>query len=284
MITRSIIISQIADFHSSEVKPVRGLVTLTGEGNITGVMRVFNISSDILPICMAVKIGDKKYVYQNIDDPQNYNFKIVNAPISDNITIILAYVTNGYMQGIACGHNAGGKDNYNDLFTELNETELDSIIKKELEKDDLTEQDLKTMANEPISQDQESEPIEDLPEDKEDFIERSSNFYSLIQPQLDELFTKFPHFRELEDLVQNTEWIKVSYSQDGSQHYILGKLFDGGVVTHLCYGIPAQSRSTAPPSSLTDYCQWLPLDLNAPDENGYWVMYQNAETGENIKM
>ena len=274
MITRNIIVSQIADFHSTETRNVRGLVTLNGEGNIAGVMRVFNVPNDILPVTLAIKIGDKKYVYDNITDTQNYEFKIVNAPICDNITILLAYATNGYVQGVAYGHNAGSNDSFADLFDEISDTELDAVIDKEMDKNDL-----QTLADTPIE-----EPVENLPEDEPNFVENTKNFYSLMQPQLDELFEKFPHFRELEDLVQNTEWVKVSYSQDGSQHYILGKLFDGGVVTHLCYGIPAQSRSTTPPASLTDYCQWLPLNLNDPDSAGYWVMYQNAETGENIKM
>ena len=114
--------------------------------------------------------------------------------------------------------------------------------------------------------------------------QEAGNFYSLIQPQLDELFSKFPHYKEFETLVQNTEWIKVNYSNDSANHYILGKLFDGEYVTHLCYGIPAQSHSISPPNSLIDYCQWIPLDLANPNGAGYWVMYQNAETGENIKL
>lgn len=272
MITKNIIISQIADYHNLEPKPVRGLVTLTGEGNITGVLRVFNVSSDILPITLAIKIGDKKFVYQDVSDPQNYNFKVIGAPLNGNITVLLAYTTNGFVQGIASGHNAGGDQNFNELFDEISDSELDAVIDKELDK-----QDLKTLADTPI----ENEP---LPEEKQDFVEQNKNFYALIQPQLDELFAKFPHFKELEDLVENTEWVKVNYSQNGESHYILGKLYDGGVVTHLCYGIPANSRNIAPPNSLIEYCQWLPLDLNAPDQNGYWVMYQSAETGENIKM
>lgn len=272
MITKNIIISQIADYHNFEPKPVRGLITLTGEGNMTGLLRVFNVPRDILPVTLAIKIGDKKFVYHDVEDPQDYNFKIVGAPANENITVLLAYTTNGYVQGIASGHNAGGSDTFSDLFSEISDTELDAVIDNELDK-----QDLQTLAEAPI----EPEP---LPEEKQDFVEQNKNFYALIQPQLDELFAKFPHFKELEDLVENTEWVKVSYSQNGDSHYILGKLYDGGVVTHLCYGIPANSRSTAPPNSLTEYCQWLPLDLNAPDQNGYWVMYQSAETGENIKM
>lgn len=276
MVTKNIIITQIADYKNVGQKSIRGLLSLTGQGNLTGFLRVFNVSEDILPISLAIKIGDKKYIYTDIDNPTDYSFKVVNAPNSDNITALLAYVRNGYVQGIACGQNAGGQNKYDDLFTELDDADLDKIIDSELDK---TELQALAEQTEPLPNDDKEPETEQREE-----VENGGNFYSLIQPQLDELFSRFPHFRELEDLVQNTEWIKVSYSDDGSQHYILGKLFDGGVVTHLCYGIPAPSRSTAPPNSLTDYCQWLPLDVKSPDGAGYWVMYQNAETGENVRL
>ncbi len=283
MVTKNIIVSQIADFKNTEPKFVRGLVTLIGSGNITGILKLFNVPNDILPIAMAIKIGDKKYIYTDIDDPQNYNFKMVNAPNSENITILIAYIKENYVQGIACGQNAGGNAPYDDLFGELSDAELDSLINNELDKTELfslAESDLK------FPDDEKDENNIDSTDEKVDApsVEKNGNFYSLIQPQLDELFARFPHFKQLEDLVENTEWIKVSYSDDGSKHYILGKLYDGAEVTHLCYGIPAPSRSTAPPSNLTDYCQWLPLNLDKPDDEGYWVMYQNAETGENVRL
>lgn len=277
MVTKNIIISQIADYHNTEPKSVRGLVTLSGQGNMTGFLRVFNVPEDVTPLFLAVKIGDKKYIYNDVENPSDYNFKIIGAPNSDNITILLAIVKNGVVQGVACGHNEGVSAGYDDLFSEISESEIDEIIKKE------DGEELST-----LSQNVLEEPIKNAPAPEntteEQELEQNGNFYALIQPQLDELFARFPHFRELEDLVQNTEWIKVSYSDDASQHYILGKLFDGAVVTHLCYGIPASSRSTAPPNSLVDYCQWLPIKLNEPDGEGYWVMYQNAETGENVRM
>ena len=109
-------------------------------------------------------------------------------------------------------------------------------------------------------------------------------FFTLIEPQLSELFQRFPHFEQLEKNVANTEWIKVTYSDNGESHYILGKLYENGIVKYICYGIPADSRSTAPPNSLVEYCQWLPLRLDDIDGAGYWVMYQRADTGENVML
>ncbi len=298
MVTKNIIITQIADFRNTESKSVRGLVSFLGSGNMTGLLKVFNIPDDILPVCLAVKIGDKKYIYTDVDDTQNYSFKMVNAPASDSITVLLAYIKDNVVQGIACGQNAGGNAPYDDLFGEISDAELDSLISNEEDFNELREisesQSVTPRHREniyPLTENSDSEKIDESdktsskPSGNENLdSEHSGSFYSLIKPQLDELFSRFPHFKELEDLVENTEWVRVSYSDDGSQHYILGKLFDGAEVTHLCYGIPAQSRSTAPPNSLVDYCQWLPLNLDDPNGEGYWVMYQNAETGENVRL
>lgn len=276
MVTRSIIINQLPEYINQNDKSIRGLVTFNGEVNITGTLRVFNIDETLLPISMAIKIGEKKYVYPNIDDPQNYSFKIVNAPNDDNITILLASSNSGNVQGLALGQNAGSTGNVADLFEELSPNELDDLIDSELDKTN-------TLANEDEQEEYDDEQPDAPMQSDTPQLNETGNFYSLIQPQLDELFEKFPHYKELEDLVENTEWVKVNYSQDG-QHYILGKLYDGQIVTHLCYGIPAQSRQSTPPSTLSEYCQWLPTNLKEPDGAGYWVMYQNAETGENIKL
>ena len=88
----------------------------------------------------------------------------------------------------------------------------------------------------------------------------------------------------LENIVENSEWIKVSYTDNGEGHYILGKLYDNGIVSYICYGIPSTNRLTPPPTELIDYCQWLPLQPNDVDGEGYWVMYQSAETGENYRL
>lgn len=110
------------------------------------------------------------------------------------------------------------------------------------------------------------------------------NFYSLISPQLNNLFANYPRFVELEKNIENTEWIKVSFSDNGEGHYILGKLYDNGAVAYICYGIPSTSRLLPPPAELIEYCQWLPLNLDNVDGEGYWVMYQSAETGENFRL
>ncbi|MBR7091288.1 MAG: hypothetical protein IKC79_02420, partial [Clostridia bacterium] len=128
------------------------------------------------------------------------------------------------------------------------------------------------------------ELIDTTPPAMDNVVLGDTNFYNLIAPQLNHLFDNYPRYPELEKIVHNTQWIKVSFTDNGEGHYILGKLYDDGVVTYLCYGIPSPSRLTPPPADLIDYCQWLPLDLDNVDGEGYWVMYQSAETGHNFRL
>lgn len=277
MITKNLIINQLPEFVNSGPKPICGLVSLSLGQQTTGSVKVFNIDHSLLPLCMAVKIGEQKFVFDDISTPQDYTFSLPRVEADAPVVFLVATNTGGRVQGVALAESPGTKMDISDLFSD-DEAELDEFIE-----DQIAETALVPPAEpEPVPSSQDESDRELEPSAHE--VEQTGNFYSLIQPQLDELFGRFPHFAELENLVANTEWVKVNYSPNDSQHYILGKLYDGEIVTHLCYGIPAASRATAPPVSLIDYCQWLPIDLNDTDGAGYWVMYQSAETGENVRL
>ena len=108
----------------------------------------------------------------------------------------------------------------------------------------------------------------------------TGNFYMLIEPQLSELFARFPRDKELEALLEGSEWVRVNYG-GAADHYVVGKLKDGPVITHICYGVPS-SRRESPPKQMQGFCQWLPTNPKAPDTTGYWMMYQDALSGNNI--
>ena len=35
---------------------------------------------------------------------------------------------------------------------------------------------------------------------------------------------------------------------------------------------------------IEDYNQWIPLNINDTDGDGYWIMYQDAITGDSINL
>lgn len=104
-----------------------------------------------------------------------------------------------------------------------------------------------------------------------------TNFYLSVKPQLDEIFVCFPECDDLEEVVPNSKWAKIQV-EDG--FYVVGLILDGEVVRYISYGVPA-TKNSCPPSEIRDVAVWL--DDGKRDGNGYWVIYQDAMTGQCLK-
>lgn len=284
MITKNLIANQLLECGQAGFKQIRGLITLNIGAKTMGEIKIFNVGEQFLPLSAVLKIGKQKFVLEEISTPQHYEFNLPEVDPNSPITMLLCAKINDKFRGIALAVSPDSDKNYADLFAELNSAEQNKAINEEKTEDGLKQNDSLAEDNPTLLASVDVEDGDNSIENPSDPVTSTGNFYSLIQPQLDELFAKFPHFLELEDLVANTEWVKVNYLQDDKQHYILGKLYDGEMVTHICYGIPADSHAIAPPDSLADYCQWLPLDTKNVDGAGYWVMYQSAEDGTNLQL
>ena len=104
-----------------------------------------------------------------------------------------------------------------------------------------------------------------------------TNFYLSVKPQLDEIFVCFPECDDLEEVVPNSKWAKIQV-EDG--FYVVGLILDGEVVRYISYGVPA-TKNSCPPSEIRDVAVWL--DDGKRDGKGYWVIYQDAMTGQCLK-
>lgn len=107
----------------------------------------------------------------------------------------------------------------------------------------------------------------------------SASFYEQIASQIEELFAVNERFTLLESLMPDTKWVKIHYDGEG-KYYAVGII--GARPDYLCYGVPG-SFSPQPPPELDGYCQWLPADPTKPEESGFWLMYQDASTGESVQ-
>ena len=129
--------------------------------------------------------------------------------------------------------------------------------------------------------DREFSNIDNIPDEKSSQSINPPQFYTLIAGQLDELFTRYPREKNLEMLIDNSQWVKIE-SDSENKFYVVGIIKDeSSVVKYICYGVPGNYYSE-PPMELRGYSQWLPTDTADPYNNGYWVMYQDSETGENV--
>lgn len=109
-----------------------------------------------------------------------------------------------------------------------------------------------------------------------------STFYDEIKGQLSLLFERYPEETFLNEIIPNSKWVKVDYENNG-QYFVIGLMYEENEVAYVCYGMPGE-YSVTPPREFAGLSQWLPLDPEKPNELGYWIMYQDAQTGENVEI
>lgn len=112
-----------------------------------------------------------------------------------------------------------------------------------------------------------------------DTVDSSTPFYVKIADQLKNLFDTYPRETKLEELVHESTWARVPFGDD--EYYVVGVISEARQPIFICYGLPRELRDDPCPE-LTMHAEWLPLDRTNVDGKGYWVMYQDAVSGENF--
>lgn len=94
-----------------------------------------------------------------------------------------------------------------------------------------------------------------------------------------------PHQSEIvpfPSIFPNSEWIKISYpGPAGWWHYISGSIYKGGALAAKALGVPGE-YGMAPPVWLEGFGTYLRCFTG--EARGYWLMFQDAETGEVLDM
>lgn len=151
------------------------------------------------------------------------------------------------------------------------EVDLNNYIDSLLEDDEKKEQE-------------NGQEVEEKSDEKldENITKTFPHFYAKVKPQIDLLFADNKRDNVLEDILPESEFIKIA-NNSTSDYYVFGLIKEKGSVRYICYGIPAENVDDKP-FNLDGYYQWLPLDVDNPEGVGYYLAYQDAETGDNIKM
>ncbi len=104
-------------------------------------------------------------------------------------------------------------------------------------------------------------------------------FHQTVQAELNALFARFPQYDGLKGYFPDSRWVKIPYST--KDYYIVGEIKEDGDYKYICYGVPAV-YSPEPPKELKGYCSFIPLSLFDLHGQGFWMMFQSAQTGECI--
>ena len=60
-------------------------------------------------------------------------------------------------------------------------------------------------------------------------------------------------------------------------------MYENDKIKYVCYGVPSVYTEEAP-ADIKGFAQWLPIDIEKEKGFGYWITYQDAENGENVKL
>lgn len=105
-------------------------------------------------------------------------------------------------------------------------------------------------------------------------------FYDRMKDEIEKVLSDYPEERSLEETVENSRWVRINYG--GEKYYIFGVIYGEDKPKYICYGVPT-TDSKRPPESLAHLATFIP---SSPEEEntGYWVTYQDANTGASIKI
>ena len=80
-------------------------------------------------------------------------------------------------------------------------------------------------------------------------------------------------------MIPNSQWAKINYfNKEG--YYCIGIIKDNKEVKYIGYAMPSKI-GLPPPEDINEYAQFLPI---GDGENGYYVVYQDAQNGDSIKV
>lgn len=159
------------------------------------------------------------------------------------------------------------------------ENMLDEAVEKGCKEIDL---DLNSVSNAVEEKDVDvktlKKKVDESKEINDEIVYKGDNFYCAVRSQLDEIFVCYPEESKLKTLVKDSKWARIDYENG---YYVVGVISENDEVKYICYGIPG-IYVVKPPAEVKDIARWLPLDINKPRDEGYWLTYQDAKTGKTL--
>lgn len=102
-------------------------------------------------------------------------------------------------------------------------------------------------------------------------------FYEKMRAEIEGLLSAYPAAEELCAAIEGSRWVKIDYGE--GKFYVFGVIFADAIPRYICYGLPAENAAT-PPDSMKGLASLL--EVKTQHGCGYWVMYQDADTGASV--
>lgn len=102
-------------------------------------------------------------------------------------------------------------------------------------------------------------------------------FFQTVREEVENILSTYPPCEELCAATDGARWVKISYGDD--KFYVFGLIEAEGTPRYICYGVPS-SNAGSPPASMEGKSSFLPVKTQ--HGLGFWVMYQDADTGASV--
>lgn len=307
---KSIVLNGVED------KSERAVLTLESDGDmINGRLRLYNFGIEPKGI-ITLGINDGKNITKaglTHSSGMLFTFKSELSQIPERFTCAVVNFVGGQPKPLLYGSSEGYVDKeqvFDAAIKSLSKSKNVSEVKKVLDKydidfDDAEKEEIentitKAMADAEIcdkkcknceykkfyfshirkmDDNKAEEKFEEIDENEAKPIE--NKFYQEMKQQIDSLFENNPNEDYLEQLIPDSKWVKVNIDSNGD-YYVLGLIYEDDKLKYICYGVPGVYQKF-PPRELSGYPIWFPLDENKPEGFGYWLSYQDADSGESVK-
>lgn len=112
------------------------------------------------------------------------------------------------------------------------------------------------------------------------FAKDPDGYYLSVKSEIDELFAANPKDDTLKGAFSCSEWVRVK-GEEGAPQYLVGVVYEDGKARYICYALAAENRNE-PPEEIAGVCTFVPRSA-FDDNEGFFVIFQSATTGECIK-
>lgn len=271
---------------SESNKNVKGILTVENTSSNTLInLKTFNLNKGEDKLVLAIKISGETYKVE-LNNEENYLIE-KNLNLNNKISAVILKF-NKEPEIILWGSNETTRVWKTSILNEIIEKPKSKLQRKlnEIETQNLKEDNYKVYNND-YETDEEIETIiddafsnddfiHDIEEDKK--INNENDFLSSIESQINELLNNYNEETALENIIPNSKFVKVNNSNN---YYIFGVIYEENKIRYIVYGLPGEF-SVKPEDEYSNLYQWLPLNAENPEGYGYYLMYQDALTGEQI--
>ncbi len=279
----------------------KAVVTLENDGGeIIGNVRLYNFNKEPEGVLSLGILSNKEVLKAGLTKESDsfYTFKLNGSRELNSFTCALVNIVKGEPKPILQGSTNGITKTEESLCNSLSVFQQDAsvdAVKKTLDDNSVFLEDQeeidKLIDDEVVKLNCENRCGECKYrdaffklDDDVDFVqeEKPETFFDGIKEQIESLFEKYPEEEILKQIIPDSKWVKIDY-EDKGEYYVVGLLYENNKIKYVCYGIPGM-YSKEPPEELRGFSQWLPIDAEKEDGFGYWLTYQDADSGENVQL